>query len=105
MKKDEDKYAAFHAKQAMCFQVALTIIYTIMGATVILACIAPIVWAGALAYVIVAVIKTNKGEPFKYLLVADWFCKAEYAAAYPAEAAKAAQEAPQQPQQQPPQQQ
>lgn len=83
VKKDEDKYAAYHAKQALCFQVGVTIVETILGATLFLACFIPVIHLGAIAYAIVAIVKTSKGEPFKYILVADWFCKQEFAEAYP----------------------
>jgi uncharacterized Tic20 family protein len=89
VKKDEDKYAAFHAKQAFCWALAVTVASTICAATCVLIWLVPFISVGNLVYAIIAVIKTNNEETFKYLLVADWFCKREFAEAYPQAAAPA----------------
>ena len=108
VKKDDDKMAAFHGKQALFWSIALFVIVVACWIlTVILLAIAgPLgfvgmcaMWLailGNLVYGIVAIVKSSKGEPFKYFFVADKFCAAEFAAAYP-DAAQAAPAAEQQP--------
>jgi len=83
VKKDEDKYAAFHGKQAMVFQIAVAVVETICAVTCVGIVLLPVIGVGALVYAIIGTIKTSKGEVFKYVLVADWFCKREFAEAYP----------------------
>ena len=98
VKKDEDKFAAFHAKQAMCWALAVTaivicleimmvILALLVGPLVIVtACFIWLAGLGNLVYVIFAIIHTAKDKPFKYFFVADQFCKREFAEAYPAPA-------------------
>ena len=98
-KKDTDKYAAFHAKQALCWWIALfvaivaaeivsAILAAIAGPLVFLGmCVIWLACIGNLVYVIIAVIKTAKGQPFKYIFVADKFCAKEFAEAYPGQGA------------------
>ncbi|MCK4277429.1 MAG: DUF4870 domain-containing protein [Phycisphaerae bacterium] len=107
VKKDEDKYAAFHAKQSLCWVVAVSIvmlgIYSIAGLLFLIApplivlgsCLVPLIGLANLAYVIVAIIYTSQGKVFKYFLVADMFCKKEFAEAYPESAAEATSAPPQ----------
>ncbi len=95
IKKDEDKLAAFHGKQATIFGVAATVAcFTI--------CLAPFAWVAVLVYGIIATVNTYQGQPFKYYFIADKFCADEFAAAYPDLAAQ--QQAQQPSQEQPPQQ-
>ena len=96
VKKDDDKYAGFHAKQAFFFSIAAGILTVVLMP---FCGVGALVWLGATVYAIFAIIKTAKGEPFKYLLVADWFCKKEYAEAYPAVAAAEPEEPAAPPQQ------
>ena len=83
VKKDEDAFAAFHAKQAMCWGVAVFVVMGLCTITCVLAWLTPVVWAAHLVYGVVATVTVAKGKPFKYLVVADKFCQAEFAAAYP----------------------
>ena len=97
VKKDEDKYAAFHAKQSLCWVVTVTVVMICVYVFTFLLAMAAgplafltmcVVWLaglGNLAYVIFAIVKTAKGEPFKYFFVADKFCAKEFAEAYPAQ--------------------
>ena len=100
VKKDDDKYAAYHGKQALCWSVAATIVciagfiaiglITLVTAGIgalLFPCFIIIVWAGYLGYGIYAIIQTSKGLPFKYILVADKLCAKEFAEAYPDQAA------------------
>ena len=107
VKKDEDKYAAFHAKQALCWAVAMSIvmigIYIVAGLLFLIAapliflgwCLGLLISLGNLAYVIVAIIYTSQGKVFRYFLVADMFCKKEFAEAYPESAAEVTPAPPQ----------
>lgn len=107
VKKDEDKYAAFHAKQALCWAVAMSIVmigmYIVAGLLFLIAapliflgsCLIPLIGLANVAYVIVAIIYTSQGKVFKYFLVADMFCKKEFAEAYPESAAEATSAPPQ----------
>ncbi len=83
VKKDEDKYVAFHGKQALCWSVAVTVVTAVMAGTVVLLVLVPFVLVANLVYVIIAGVRASQLQPFKYLLVADWFCKREFAEAYP----------------------
>ena len=106
IKKDEDKLAAFHAKQAMFWGVAVTaacVAATILCFIPFVGClIVPVLSLAGLAnlaYVIYAIVQTAQGSAFKYYFIADKFCEAEYEAAYgPAAPVELAEQAPQEPQ-------
>jgi hypothetical protein len=71
---------------------AVVVILLLAAATggwglVLFGCFWPLLGLGNLAYVIYAIVQTSKGKPLKYFLVADKFCAAEFAAAYPDQAA------------------
>ena len=94
VKKDEDKYAAFHAKQAMCWGIVVFIVLVFLAVFSSLLLLVPVLgflgwcvfwvaWVGHIAYGIVGTILTAQGKPHKYILVADKFCKNEFAEAYP----------------------
>ena len=98
VKKDEDKLAAFHGKQALCWALGVNIVVigvAVFGMILIaitrgalrfaLPCLVGLVYLGNLAYGIYAIIQTSKGEPFKYFFVADQFCAKEFAEAHPAQ--------------------
>ena len=94
VKKDEDKYAAFHGKQAMCWALALTaLVFCVWILSLLLALVAGplafvpmcLMWLallGNLVYVVIGIVYTAQGRPFKYLFVADLFCRREFAEAY-----------------------
>ena len=78
IKKDEDKYAAFHAKQALCWSLALTVLMFAVWILVFLfAFLGPLVFLPVcamyalglanLVYMIFAIVYTAQGKPFKYL--------------------------------------
>lgn len=95
VKKDEDKYAAFHGKQAMCWSLAVTVV--IIAAYILIfllaiafaplaffgVCIVWLVAIGNLVYVIFGIVYTAQNKVFKYFFIADQFCKKEFAEAYP----------------------
>ncbi len=90
VKKDEDKYAAYHAKQALCWSVvviAVFCIFMIMSFIPFVICLIYVLWPltymGHVAYGIVGLIYAAQNKPFKYFFVADQFCKEEFAEAYP----------------------
>ena len=95
VKKDEDKYAAFHGKQAMCWSLAVTVVIIVAYLFVFLLALAlaPLAFLGAcfiwlagignLVYVIFGIVYTAQNKVFKYFFVADQFCKKEFAEAYP----------------------
>jgi hypothetical protein len=102
-KKDQDKYAAFHGKQALFWWIAVAVVAIVLsivagvvgfvlgavgGPLVFLSVclwwlIGLVIGLGNLAYVIYAIVQTSQGKPFKYFFVADQFCKKEFAEAYP----------------------
>lgn len=101
IKKDEDKYAAFHGKQAMCWSLSvtgliiaayiLTFLLAFAGPLAILGiCIVWLIAIGNLVYVIFGIIYTAQNKVFKYYFVADKFCSKEFAEAYPDAPAPAA---------------
>lgn len=102
IKKDDDKYAAFHGKQAMCWSLAVTLLFIVAYFLIFLlalafaplalfgGCIVWLVAIGNLVYVIFGIIYTAQNKVFKYFLVADQFCKKEFAEAYPNAPAPAA---------------
>jgi uncharacterized Tic20 family protein len=95
VKKDQDKYAAFHGKQAFFWWIAvavvvfclyiLTFVVALVGGPLAFLpmCLMSVAGLGNLAYVIYAIVQTSQGKPFKYFFVADQFCKREFAEAYP----------------------
>lgn len=94
IKKDEDKYAAFHGKQAMCWSLAVTALFIVAWLlTILLAFAGPLallgmcfIWLvgiGNLVYVIFGIVYTAQNKVFKYFFIADQFCKKEFAEAYP----------------------
>jgi len=91
--KDRSRYVAYHALQAMVFQliwwfgggVLIGLMWAIVGALSailigialipIAACLTPLMLllpVGALIYGIVGAVQTNQGLDFKYWLVGDW---------------------------------
>ena len=102
VKKDEDKYAAYHGKQAFFWSLGVTVIFFGFWISTLLvtfvmaplaflgACVTPIVGLANMVYVLYAIIETAHGKPFKYFFVSDQFCKKEFAEAYPDLAAPAA---------------
>ena len=90
VKKDEDKYAGYHAKQALCWSVAVIIVFVgcfILSFIPFVGCLMSLVlllaWMGHIAYGIVGLIYAAQNKPFKYFFVADKFCAKEFAEAYP----------------------
>ena len=83
VKKDEDKLVAFHGKQTLILGVACTVASMVLW----ILCLGWIIWILLVVYGIIGTVATAQGKPFKYLLVADKFCAAEFAAAYPDQAA------------------
>lgn len=90
VKKDEDKYAGYHAKQALCWSVAVIIVFVILIILSLIpfvgclfSLVAGLAAMGHLAYGIVGLIYAAQNKPFKYFFVADQFCKKEFAEAYP----------------------
>lgn len=99
VKKDQDKIAAYHGKQAFFWGLGMTVVAiggcVILGILIIIPflklvtvvlwpCFWLVLWGGGvLAYGIYATVQTSQGKPFKYFFVADKFCAKEFAAAYP----------------------
>ena len=90
VKKDEDKLANFHGKQAMIWGFIPTallffamVIAFIPVLGMLMMCFFPLLYVGNMVYGIIAIMQTSKGEPFKYFFVADQFCAREFAEAYP----------------------
>ena len=99
VKKDDDKYAAFHGKQAMFWSLAVAVVWVALAIVMMaftflglplglgLPCFLPLLYLGFLAYGIIGIVQTSQGKVFKYFFVADQFCKQEFAEAYPDAAA------------------
>ena len=83
VKKDQDKLVAFHGKQTLILGVTCTVASMLLW----ILCLGWIIWILLVVYGIIGTVATAQGKPFKYLLVADKFCAAEFAAAYPDQAA------------------
>jgi hypothetical protein len=89
IKKDDDKVAAFHSKQAMIMGIVPTIagvLATILASTgvgCIVSCPLSLVPLAVFVYAIVGMVQALQGQPFKYYYVADQFCAKEFAEAYP----------------------
>ncbi|MDY7009141.1 MAG: DUF4870 domain-containing protein [Planctomycetota bacterium] len=96
VKKDEDKFAAFHGKQAMVqgifatvvliVAIILSLLLTVITVGVLaftFPCFLSLIWLAHVVYGIVATVQTSQGKPFKYFFVADKFCSKEFAEAYP----------------------
>ena len=70
IKKDQSPFVADQAKEALNFQIAITIglvvAMAIAAATCIGIVLVPIVWIGALVFSIIAAIEANKGVYYRY---------------------------------------
>ena len=90
VKKDEDKYVGYHAKQALCWSVVVIMVFFVILVLLwipFVICLLPflggLAWMGHVAYGIVGLVFAAQNKPFKYFFVADQFCKKEFAEAYP----------------------
>jgi uncharacterized Tic20 family protein len=70
IKKDQSPFVGDQAKEALNFQISVTIAMMVAMAIAAATCIAivlvPIVWVGALVYAIVAAMEVNKGVAYRY---------------------------------------
>ena len=83
VKKDsDDKFGVYHAKQCWIWGLTVLIAAVVLGVPTC-GVGAGAVGIAATVYSIIGLVKTSKGEVFKYWLVADKFCADEFAAAYP----------------------
>ncbi len=69
IKKDQSKFVAFHAMQALFFHLALNVVMFVLGITVILALAAPIVWIGGIVFAVLAGLAANRGEWYELPVV------------------------------------
>lgn len=76
IKKDESPFVAYHAKQAMWFQIFVAIAEVILGLIGLLVCVtiplAILVGIGALVYAIYGAVQVNGGKDFEYYWVGEW---------------------------------
>ena len=66
MKKDESAYVAEHAKEALNFQLAVTISAVVCTLTCVGAPLAIVVAIGGIVYSILAAIEANSGRLYRY---------------------------------------
>lgn len=66
VKKDEKGYATAQSVEALNFQITVCILYVGLTITVIGAIIVPLVWIGAMVLSIIAGMKANDGENYRY---------------------------------------
>ncbi|MFO0817651.1 MAG: DUF4870 domain-containing protein [Pirellulales bacterium] len=66
MKKDESAYVAAHAKEALNFQLAVTIVAVVSTLTCVGAPLAIVAGIGGIVYSILAAIEANAGRLYQY---------------------------------------
>lgn len=69
IKKDQSKFVAYHAMQALFFQIALNLVMFVLGITVILAIAAPVVWLVGIVFAVLAGLAANRGEWYELPIV------------------------------------
>ena len=68
VKKDDSKYVAFHALQALYF----SLVVLVAAIALSFLCLGFIPWIGGLIYQIILAIRANDGKWEKYWLAGDW---------------------------------
>ncbi len=74
-KKDESRFVAFHALQALYFVIMVSVVFFIsflLAFVFIGICLMPVVGIGALIYEIILAVRANEGRWDKYWLAGDW---------------------------------
>jgi uncharacterized Tic20 family protein len=74
-KKDESRFVAFHALQALYFEIIVSVALLISALLVIVLigfCFMGVVGIGALIYQIILAVRANEGRWDKYWLAGDW---------------------------------
>lgn len=69
IKKDQSKFVAFHAMQALFFHLALNVVMFVLGITIILALAAPAVWLVGIIFSVIAGLAANRGEWYELPVV------------------------------------
>ena len=69
IKKDQSKFVAFHAMQALFFHLALNVVMFVLGITIILALAAPLVWIAGIVFAVIAGLAANRGEWYELPVV------------------------------------
>lgn len=69
IKKDQSKFVAYHAMQALFFQLALNIGMFVLGITIILAIAAPLIWVAGIVFAVIAGLAANRGEWYELPVV------------------------------------
>jgi hypothetical protein len=82
MKKDESRFVAFHAKQAIAAQVAVSLACWVLAMTAALTmhvCIGVVpgglsgaIYIGALVYAVLGAIQIHSGKDFEYYYIGPW---------------------------------
>lgn len=66
VKKDTSTFVGDQAKEALNFQLAVTIVATVLMMTIVLIPLAMIVVLGGMVFSILAVVETNNGKLYRY---------------------------------------
>jgi len=69
IKKDQSKFVAFHAMQALFFHLALNVVMFVLGITIILALAAPLVWVAGIVFAVLAGLAASRGEWYELPVV------------------------------------
>lgn len=69
---EKDKFVRFHALQSIAVFGGLTILQMVMGFTVVLALLVPLVWLAELVLWLVLMWKAYQGEEFALPFVGSW---------------------------------
>ena len=75
IKKDQSRFVAFHALQALYFSIAVAVASIIAAISMLIMigfCLLPALGIGALIYPIILALKANEGRWDKYWLVGEW---------------------------------
>ncbi len=62
IKKDQSRFVAFHAMQALFFQVAINLVMLVLAVTVVLALAVPLVWVAGIVFGVLGGLAANKGD-------------------------------------------
>ncbi|MGI4790577.1 MAG: DUF4870 domain-containing protein [Janthinobacterium lividum] len=69
IKKDQSKFVAYHALQAPLFHIAIVAAAFVLGVTVILAILAPVMWVVGVVFSIIAGLAANRSEWYELPVV------------------------------------
>lgn len=73
---ESDKNVRWHAVQSLVLSLALWVVPFVLGITIVLAILSPLVWIAGLVLQVVLAVKTYNGEKVELPVISKWTNKA-----------------------------